>query len=33
VPGETLDPTDQAAVRTHVRRYVMPGLKADPAGF
>ncbi len=31
VPGDTLDPTDQAAVRTHVRRYVMPGLKADPA--
>ena len=33
VPGETLDPTDQAAVRTHVRRYVMPGLKADPGGI
>lgn len=31
VPGDTLDPTDHAAVRTHVRRYVMPGLKADPA--
>lgn len=32
VPGDTLDPTDQAAVREHVRRYVMPGLKAEPAG-
>jgi AcrR family transcriptional regulator len=31
VPGNTLDPTDQAAVREHVQRYVMPGLKADPA--
>jgi AcrR family transcriptional regulator len=32
VPGDTLDPTDDAAVLTHVRRYVMPGLRADPAG-
>jgi hypothetical protein len=31
VPGNTLDPTDRAAVRTHVRRYVLPGLQADPA--
>ncbi|KUI30853.1 TetR family transcriptional regulator [Mycobacterium sp. IS-1742] len=31
VPGNTLDPTDRAALLTHVRRYVMPGLRADPA--
>ena len=31
VPGDTLDPSDPAQVRTHVRRYVMPGLKTDPA--
>ena len=31
VPGDTLDPSDEAAVLTHVRRYVMPGLRADPA--
>ena len=31
VPGDTLDPTDRALVRAHVRRYVMPGLQADPA--
>jgi AcrR family transcriptional regulator len=31
VPGDTLDPSDTAAVTTHVRRYVMPGLRADPA--
>lgn len=30
VPGETLDVGDDAAVLTHVRRYVMPGLRADP---
>jgi AcrR family transcriptional regulator len=30
-PGDTLDPTDRARVRMHVRRYVMPGLQADPA--
>ena len=32
VPGETLDGSDPAQVLTHVRRYVMPGLRADPAG-
>ena len=31
VPGDILEPSDPAQVRTHVRRYVMPGLKADPA--
>ena len=31
VPGDRLDPTDEAAVLAHVRRYVMPGLRADPA--
>jgi AcrR family transcriptional regulator len=31
VPGDTLDPSDDSAVLTHVRRYVMPGLRADPA--
>ena len=31
VPGDTLDPSDPARVLTHVRRYVMPGLHADPA--
>jgi AcrR family transcriptional regulator len=31
VPGDTLDPSDPAQVRTHVRRYVMPSLQADPA--
>lgn len=31
VPGDTLDPTDNTQVLTHVRRYVMPGLRADPA--
>ena len=31
VPGQQLDPTDHEAVRRHVRRYVMPGLRADPA--
>ena len=30
VPGDTLDPDDRDQVRAHVRRYVMPGLKADP---
>jgi AcrR family transcriptional regulator len=30
VPGRQLDPTDHDAVLTHVRRYVMPGLRADP---
>ena len=32
VPGDTLDPSDPVQVLTHVRRYVMPGLRADPAG-
>ena len=32
VPGDTLDPSDPAQVLSYVRRYVMPGLRADPAG-
>ena len=32
VRGDTLDPSDPVEVLTHVRRYVMPGLRADPAG-
>jgi AcrR family transcriptional regulator len=32
VPGDRLDPNDNDAVLRHVRRYVMPGLRADPAG-
>jgi AcrR family transcriptional regulator len=32
VPGDTLDPTDADAVAAHMRRYVMPGLRADPTG-
>jgi AcrR family transcriptional regulator len=32
VPGQQLHPADHQAVLTHVRRYVMPGLRADPAG-
>ena len=31
VPGDTLDPSNPDQVRAHVRRYVMPGLTADPA--
>jgi AcrR family transcriptional regulator len=31
VPGDTLDPSDHDALLTHLRRYVMPGLRADPA--
>lgn len=31
VPGETLDPDDQSAVRRHLRHYVPPGLRQDPA--
>ncbi|MBU8811431.1 TetR/AcrR family transcriptional regulator [Mycolicibacterium goodii] len=31
VPGDQLDASDPDAVLTHLRRYVMPGLKADPA--
>ena len=30
VPGDTLDAADSDAVLTHVRRYVMPGLRTDP---
>ncbi|OBI82753.1 TetR/AcrR family transcriptional regulator [Mycobacterium sp. E740] len=30
VPGDTLDPGDADAVLRHLRRYVMPGLRADP---
>jgi AcrR family transcriptional regulator len=31
VPGDTLEPRDADAVAVYVRRYVMPGLRADPA--
>jgi AcrR family transcriptional regulator len=31
VPSDNLDPSDADAVDTHLRRYVMPGLRADPA--
>jgi AcrR family transcriptional regulator len=31
VPGNTLDPSDADAVAAHVRRYIMPGLQAEPA--
>lgn len=31
VPGQTLDAGNPAQLLTHVRRYVMPGLRADPA--
>ncbi|OBC06888.1 TetR family transcriptional regulator [Mycobacterium sp. 852013-50091_SCH5140682] len=31
MPGEQLDASDYDAVLLHVRRYVMPGLRADPA--
>jgi AcrR family transcriptional regulator len=31
VPGNTLEPRDADAVETYVRRYVMPGLRAEPA--
>jgi AcrR family transcriptional regulator len=31
VPGQQLDPADHAAVLGHVRRYVMPSLRTDPA--
>jgi len=30
VPGDTLDPEDADAVLRHLRRYVMPGLQANP---
>ena len=32
VPGDTLDPENADTLLTYVRRYVMPGLKADPTG-
>lgn len=31
VPGNTLDPGDADALLRHLRRYVMPGLRSDPA--
>ena len=31
VPGDKLDPSDADAVAAHMRRYVMPGLRAGPA--
>jgi AcrR family transcriptional regulator len=31
VPGDTLDPADADALLAQVRRYLMPGLRADPA--
>jgi AcrR family transcriptional regulator len=31
VPGDTLDPTDGDALLIQVRRYLMPGLRQDPA--
>jgi AcrR family transcriptional regulator len=31
VPGDTLDPGDPDQVLQHMRRYVLPGLRADPA--
>ena len=31
VPGDTLDPSNADVLLTQVRRYVMPGLKQDPA--
>jgi AcrR family transcriptional regulator len=31
VPGDKLDPADPDALLRHLRRYVMPGLRADPA--
>ncbi|WP_326545802.1 TetR/AcrR family transcriptional regulator [Mycolicibacterium sp. ND9-15] len=31
VPGTMLDPSDGDAVLRHLRRYVMPGLRTDPA--
>ena len=30
IPGDTIDPDDRAAVLRHVRRYILPGLTADP---
>jgi hypothetical protein len=31
VPGDTLDPTDSDQLLTHVRRYLIPALRSDPA--
>ena len=31
VPGDTLNPSDADALLTQVRRYLMPGLRSDPA--
>lgn len=31
VPGETLNPDDPDAVQRYLRRYVLPGLRAEPA--
>ncbi len=31
VPGDTLDPTDSAQLLTHIRRYLIPALRSDPA--
>ncbi|NED67118.1 TetR/AcrR family transcriptional regulator, partial [Streptomyces sp. SID10244] len=30
VPGDAVDPDDSDAVLRHVRRYLMPGLRASP---
>lgn len=30
VPGDTLDPDDDAAVLSYIRRYVLPGLQSGP---
>ncbi|GAC67834.1 TetR/AcrR family transcriptional regulator [Gordonia soli] len=30
VPGDTVDPDDPQAIRTHIARFVMPGLRANP---
>lgn len=32
VPGNHIDPDDPAALRRHLRRYVLPGLRQAPAG-
>ncbi|MEB3069300.1 TetR/AcrR family transcriptional regulator [[Mycobacterium] vasticus] len=32
VPGNHIDPDDPAAVRRHLRRYVLPGLRQAPVG-
>ncbi|WP_328400685.1 TetR/AcrR family transcriptional regulator [Nocardia sp. NBC_00403] len=33
VPGDTIDADDSTAVLRHVRRYILPGMAADPDGF